>query len=78
MGYHFPPNVDTLVKKQLKSGQYASEDDVLLDALRALQAHQEESAAIQESLDTLDQGDPGVTLEQAFDTIRRRHNVPQA
>ena len=37
MACQFPPEVDQLVKRQLASGQYGSEDDVLLDALRSLQ-----------------------------------------
>jgi len=45
MAYQFPPDVDHLVKAHLASGVYASEDEVLRDALRALgqfvQSHEE-------------------------------------
>jgi len=36
MSYQFPPDVDRLVKSQMASGDYASEDEVLRAALRAL------------------------------------------
>jgi len=37
MAYQFPPNVEKLVKEQMAVGGYASEDDLLRDALDALQ-----------------------------------------
>jgi hypothetical protein len=36
MSYQFPPDVDQLLKERMASGAYTSEDDVLRDALRAL------------------------------------------
>ncbi|MBI2827541.1 MAG: hypothetical protein HYX69_22940 [Planctomycetia bacterium] len=37
MSYQFPPDVDQLVKDRMAHGGYLSEDDVLRDALRALE-----------------------------------------
>lgn len=37
MPYQFPPDVERLVKDHLAQGGYTSEDDVLRDALRALE-----------------------------------------
>lgn len=36
MGYQFPPDVENLVAQQMRGGLYASTDDVLREALRAL------------------------------------------
>jgi Arc/MetJ-type ribon-helix-helix transcriptional regulator len=36
MAYQFPPDVDRLVKEQMAARGYASEDDLLRDALDAL------------------------------------------
>jgi len=37
MAYKFPPDVERLVKDRLTRGGYTSEDEVLRDALRALE-----------------------------------------
>jgi Arc/MetJ-type ribon-helix-helix transcriptional regulator len=50
MAYQFPPNVDELVKQQLATGDYESEDEVLIDVLRLLQRQREDLAAIQKVL----------------------------
>ncbi len=36
MSYQFPPDVDELVRKQMETGDYGTEDDVLREALRSL------------------------------------------
>jgi Arc/MetJ-type ribon-helix-helix transcriptional regulator len=36
MSYQFPPDVEELIKQHLASGAYASEDELLRDAIRAL------------------------------------------
>ncbi len=76
MNYQFPPDVDELVQKQLATGQYVSEDAVLLDALQTLDAERQEWAAIQEGLSTLDQGHEGISLQEGFDAVRAKYNVP--
>lgn len=73
MSYAFPPDVAALVEARLASGRYASEDDILRDALQALADVEEDVAAIQEALDDLDAGDPGVSVEEAFRRIIARH-----
>jgi Arc/MetJ-type ribon-helix-helix transcriptional regulator len=37
MAYQFPPDVEKLVKEQMVLGSYRSEDELLRDALRALE-----------------------------------------
>jgi Arc/MetJ-type ribon-helix-helix transcriptional regulator len=36
MAYQFPPDVEKLLREQMAAGQYRSEDELLLDALKAL------------------------------------------
>jgi len=76
MAYQFPPELDELVKRQLATGQYDSEDDVLIDALRSLQRQKEDLAAIQEGIDDMEAG--RVKPLREFDReFRERKNIPQ-
>ncbi len=54
MHYRFPADVEKLVKQRMREGQYASEDDVLRDALKALDTQQqvviEEDPAVVEGI----------------------------
>jgi len=75
MAYQFPPEVDDLIRKQMATGLYASEGQLLLDALRALETEKEEWLATKEGLDSLDQGEQGVSLQEAFDSVRAKHNI---
>lgn len=61
----------------MASGNYASEDVLLTDALSALAAEDQEVKAIQASLDELDAGEPGMPVEQAFESLRARHGLRQ-
>lgn len=36
MSYQFPPDVEKAIQQRLESGEYPTQDDVLRDALRAL------------------------------------------
>ena len=74
MGYSFPPDVKRLVETRMASGKYASEDDVLRDALDALSAESAELDAIQAAIAEWQAGDAGVPLAEAFDAVRRRHD----
>ena len=76
MAYQFPPDVDKLVKERLASGKYASEDDVLREALQALSEEEEDLAAVQQAIAELEAGDQGVPLDEAFDSIRGKHQIP--
>ena len=44
--YKFPPAVSDLVQKQLASGQFATEDEVLLAALQTLETESEDWLAV--------------------------------
>jgi putative addiction module CopG family antidote len=73
MHYSFPPDVDQLVRQQLSSGKYGSEDDVLRDALRALSEEEEDWLAVRDALAELEAGDPGVPLDEAVEMLRRKY-----
>ena len=76
MAYQLPPDVEELVKRRLASGNYKSEEDVLRDALEAQRLEDEELRAIEEALDDVENGDQGVTLDQAFSSLRAKFNIP--
>jgi Arc/MetJ-type ribon-helix-helix transcriptional regulator len=56
MSYPFPPMLDQLVREELATGAYHSEDDVLVEAMQALRDRHEAIAGIQEGLSDLDAG----------------------
>ena len=71
MTYAFPPDVEELVASRMAAGGYATEDDVLRDALRALAEEEEDLAAVREAIAEYRAGDPGLPLDEAFDLVRR-------
>ena len=56
MSYPFPPMLDRLVREELATGVYHSEDDVLVEAMQALRDRDEVIAGIREGLSDLDAG----------------------
>ena len=66
MSYPFPAELQQLVQHELATGNYTSEDEVLLNAMRALRERQEAlrqwKAEIQSRIDSLDRGE-GIELE---------------
>ena len=56
MSYPFPPVLDRLVREELATGVYSSEDDVLVEAMQALRDRDETIAGIREGLSDLDTG----------------------
>ncbi len=69
------PQLEALLQKQLETGEYATKDDVLLAALQSLDSQNEEWTAVNEALQTLEAGDPGLSLDEAVQEVRRRNNV---
>jgi Arc/MetJ-type ribon-helix-helix transcriptional regulator len=51
MSYPFPATIRALLDERMGSGHYASEDEVLLQALQSLKEYDEAVADIQEGLD---------------------------
>ncbi len=73
MPYPFPPDLQELVLKQMASGRYTSEDELLRSALRALEEDEQDLEAVRESLADWHAGDPGVPLADAFASVRAKH-----
>ena len=81
MAYCFPAELEQLVRQELASGSYSSEDDLLLAAVRLLHQREEDlrnfKAQLQGRLDRLDRGQ-GIELESEaalrdfFDDIQAR------
>ena len=73
--YPFPPDLENEIQAQMKTGQYASQDEVLRNALRALKWRDGEVAAIQEGIDDMQSGRVKPLCE--FDReLRERKNIP--
>ena len=73
MAYQFPPDVDKLVRERMATGNYASEDELLRNALLALSEEEEDLAAVREAVAELKGGDEGVPLDEAFDAAGNKH-----
>jgi putative addiction module CopG family antidote len=75
MAYQVPSDLDDEIQACLATGHYASADDVLRQALRALRWHDQEVAAIQEGIDDMEAGRLKPLRE--FDReLRMRKNMP--
>jgi Arc/MetJ-type ribon-helix-helix transcriptional regulator len=75
MTYRVSPEVARLIESKMASGNYTSTDELLLDALQNLDASDDDEKAIREGLEALDRGEPGVSLDEAFAALRKRHNL---
>ena len=79
MSYPFPPDVAALVQQQMATGRFASEDDLLRDALERLtdenSADDEDWEAVLEGLEEVDRGEPGMSVDEAFRWILERHST---
>ena len=81
MSYPFPPELQQLLHEGLAAGNYQSEDEILLEALRLLRqrdTHQEQfKNNLKARIDRLDRGE-GIQLEdddalrEFFDDIQAR------
>jgi len=56
MQYEVPPDVDQQIRQHVATGQYASEAEVLREAMRALESRDQEIAAIQAGIDDMEAG----------------------
>ena len=76
MSYSFPPEVDRLVREGLASGQYASEDDLLLEALCVLRERDEAMAGIRAGLADLYAGRTR-PLDDVDAQLRHKYHIPR-
>lgn len=66
MSYAFPSEIQNLIQQELASGRYGSEDEVILEALRVLRAHDQRYLSLKRDvearIDSLERGE-GIELE---------------
>jgi Arc/MetJ-type ribon-helix-helix transcriptional regulator len=74
----FSPMIERIVREKMATGKYATEDELLLDALQSLEAEDEELRAIQEGIDSVDRGEEGILLHDAFKQLRAEHGIPES
>ena len=74
MSYPFPPILDQLVREELATGVYRSEDDVLVEAMQALRDRDEAIAGLREGLADLDAGRVR-PLDHVDAELRTKHGI---
>ena len=75
MTYHFSTDVQKRVQARMATGRYASEDDVLRDALDTLDTLEADAREVQVAIDAVKEGDAPVSLDQAFDALRKKYDL---
>jgi putative addiction module CopG family antidote len=77
MSIDIAPDVLNAIQRQLATGSYSSPDELLREALAALESRDAEVLAIQEGIDDMEAG--RVTPLRDFDReFRRRNGLPEA
>ena len=83
MAYQLPPDISQQVQFYIESGNFACEEDVLREALKALSSRGEHQAARQDGIVTMElqtaisemeAGDQGRPLREVAAEIRKLHN----
>ncbi len=70
-----PEDLQQFVDHELASGRYCSTDELVIAGLRLLQRDRHEAVeAVKEGLAEMQRGE-GIPLDEAFDEIRKRHNI---
>ena len=77
MIYQFPPDLEDEINERMASGRYASRDELVRDALRALRLQDADVTAVKQAIADMEAGDRGVPFDQFVEEFRKQHNVPQ-
>ena len=77
MAYEFPPDVQDQLRQCMATGHYATEDDALREALRALKLQAEDVAAVKQAITDMEAGDRGKPFDEFVEEFRRKHHIPQ-
>lgn len=72
--YGISPAVSQLIEQQLATGRFRNEDELLEVALQRLKDDGDDWPAIKVALATLDAGEVGLPLKEAFQEVRQRHS----
>jgi hypothetical protein len=75
MTQQFSPTVEQLIRDKMASGRYGSEEELLVEALHALDESNADLKAIEEGLASIDRGEEGVPVDEAFDRIRQKRQI---
>ena len=67
---------EAMFRQRFATGRYASEDELLRDALASLSQTDEDWAAIEEGLAALDHPETWIPLETADSELRSRLQIP--
>lgn len=76
MSYAFPPELERLVRAKLASGEYSSEDELLLEAMRVLIDRDEAVAAVEHGLRDMEAGRVR-PLDEVDADLRRKYGIPR-
>ncbi len=71
----FSPAVEQLIRDKMATGRYGSEEELLFEALQSLDESEAELRAIEEGLASVDKGEPGVPVDEAFRRLREKHRI---
>ena len=75
MSYVLSPAVQDVVQEFISTGSYSSADEVMLDALSALRARQEDHAALAASIAQMEAG-LARPFDEVAEEIRLKHGFP--
>jgi Arc/MetJ-type ribon-helix-helix transcriptional regulator len=75
MTQQFSPTVEQLIRDKMASGRYGSEEELLVEALQSLDESDADLKAIEEGLSSIDRGEEGVPLDEAFNRLRQKHQI---
>ncbi len=75
MTYQLPSDLAQQIQCYIQGGGYACEEDVLREALKALDSRDEQLTTIglQTAISDMEAGDQGRPLREVVDEIRRQH-----
>lgn len=76
MLYEFPQDIQERVEAQLSAGRYGSEDDVLRDAMAALEERSADLAAIEAGMRD-EQAGRVRPLAEVDDAMRAKYGIPR-
>jgi putative addiction module CopG family antidote len=72
----WPPDLQDFVDRELATGRYRSTEEIVIAGLRLLKRDRQEALeGIREGLAESQRGE-GIPLDEAFDRLRAKYNVP--
>jgi putative addiction module CopG family antidote len=75
MPIQLPPELETLVRNRMATGNYESEEDLIRRALVALENEEDDLRAVEQAIREWHEGDAGIPIDDAFAAVRARHAI---